>query len=530
MNKKLTNINNLFLIFIIIFSFYINYYYANIGVFPIDTFAFFDTGYNILLDRHPFKDIWVTTGPLVDYLQSIFFKIFGLNWNSYIIHSSIFNSIVSASLFIVLIKFKLNKYLSLFYSISFSILCYPISGTPFAYIHSYILSILSILIFFYSIKFNSKRLFFLLPVTMFASFASMQNPSTYINFILLISILFYVLSFKRFEILKFFLSSCVFIFLIFLIFLKINEIPIQNIIQQYFLFPLSMAENRISGNEYAPLTFLERFTFRNVIGHFKFINIYIVFFIVFTFVEIKKKKILKEDLLINLILIFLSLSLIFNQLITSNQTYIFSLIPLLGGFFHIYLNKNFFKLKKFKFFLILLVLFITIKYHQEYNVKRKFMDLQNVNLKNYVEGSFLDDKFKNLKWVSPHFSENPQVSENLQEEVALLKDAIKKIKEIKAKKMVMTHYQFFSLVLEENLYIPNRWYTHDNNSYPLKNHKYFEFYKEHLEKNLNKNEIKIIITIGDPDFENYRIYLENFCFEESKINKIATAYHLKNCY
>ena len=59
MQKKLININNLLLILIIIFSFYINYYYANIGVFPIDTFAFLDTGYNILLDRHPFKDIWV---------------------------------------------------------------------------------------------------------------------------------------------------------------------------------------------------------------------------------------------------------------------------------------------------------------------------------------------------------------------------------------------------------------------------------------------------------------------------------------
>ena len=85
MNKKFINIKNFYATVLILFSFFFNYYYANLGVFPIDTFAFLDTAYNILLDRHPFKDIWVTTGLFVDYLQSLFFKIFGLNWKSYVI-------------------------------------------------------------------------------------------------------------------------------------------------------------------------------------------------------------------------------------------------------------------------------------------------------------------------------------------------------------------------------------------------------------------------------------------------------------
>jgi len=49
MNKKLVKINVFFYFFIFFFSFGINYFYANLGVFPIDTFAFFDTAYNILL-------------------------------------------------------------------------------------------------------------------------------------------------------------------------------------------------------------------------------------------------------------------------------------------------------------------------------------------------------------------------------------------------------------------------------------------------------------------------------------------------
>ena len=43
MNKKNTNIEFLYSVFLIIFSFSFNYYYGNLGVFPIDTFAFFDT-------------------------------------------------------------------------------------------------------------------------------------------------------------------------------------------------------------------------------------------------------------------------------------------------------------------------------------------------------------------------------------------------------------------------------------------------------------------------------------------------------
>lgn len=95
MNKIFIN-SRIFSIFtIFLFSFFFNYYYANLGVSPMDTFAFFDTAYNITIGRHPFKDIWVTTGPVVDYIQAIFFQIFGLNWLSYIIHGSLINSVVT---------------------------------------------------------------------------------------------------------------------------------------------------------------------------------------------------------------------------------------------------------------------------------------------------------------------------------------------------------------------------------------------------------------------------------------------------
>ena len=108
MKKKYIYKNIIFFIILSVFSITINNHYGNIGVFPIDTFAFFDTGYNIILGKHPFKDFWVTTGPLVDYLQALFFTLFGLGWSSYVIHASIFNFLITISIYLTLVKFELK--------------------------------------------------------------------------------------------------------------------------------------------------------------------------------------------------------------------------------------------------------------------------------------------------------------------------------------------------------------------------------------------------------------------------------------
>ena len=79
----------LFLI-ITFFAFFINNYYGNLGLFPLDSLGFLDSGYSILKNKHPFKDYWIISGPVLDYIQAIFFKLFGLNWSSFIYHASFF--------------------------------------------------------------------------------------------------------------------------------------------------------------------------------------------------------------------------------------------------------------------------------------------------------------------------------------------------------------------------------------------------------------------------------------------------------
>ena len=70
---KKQEIFKIFILFILSFS--VNYYYGSLGVFPIDTFAFFDSANLINKGLLPIRDYWTSNGFLVDILQSFFFKL-----------------------------------------------------------------------------------------------------------------------------------------------------------------------------------------------------------------------------------------------------------------------------------------------------------------------------------------------------------------------------------------------------------------------------------------------------------------------
>ena len=146
---------------LILFSLLINQYYGNRGIFPVDSFAHFDTGFRILLGEHPFKNYWIVSGPFLDYTQSIFFYLFGVNWQAYIFHASLINAILTLATFFILKNFNLNIRYSFAYAILFSIIAYPISGTPFVDLHSAFFSLLGIYSLILGIK-NEKKIYWIL--------------------------------------------------------------------------------------------------------------------------------------------------------------------------------------------------------------------------------------------------------------------------------------------------------------------------------------------------------------------------------
>ena len=55
----------IYFFFLFIFSISVNQYYGNIGVFPIDTFLFYDSGFRTLNGYFPTKDFWINSGFLM---------------------------------------------------------------------------------------------------------------------------------------------------------------------------------------------------------------------------------------------------------------------------------------------------------------------------------------------------------------------------------------------------------------------------------------------------------------------------------
>ena len=254
---------------------------------------------------------------------------------------------------------------------------------------------------------------------------------------------------------------------------------------------------------------IDQFTFKRLFGEFKFIHILLFPLIFVSIKNFKKNK--QETNLINLTTIFCVFAFFFNQLITANQIYIFSLIPLIAAVLHFNLNKLKIDPKLF-YLIIFIVLFSTIKFHYRFNIDRKFLDLENVDKTKAINANEVHKNFKNLRWISR--SEVPK------KELELIKLAIKIIDSDVREKTLITHYQFIATILDKKLNIINRWYLWDNNTHPTENHKYFEFYKSLINKNIRENDVKVIYLLGQKNeilFDNVKNYFTDVCFESKTI-------------
>ena len=515
--KNLITINNFFILFILIFSIIVNQYYASLGAFPLDTFYHFDLGYRILKGDIPFTDIWMVSGVIVNYLQAFFFYIFGINWTSYVLHASIFNGIISLATYFLLREFGLKIYYCFLYSLLFSLLGYTSSGTPFVDHHSTFFCLLAVYSLLFAIK-NEKNIFWIsIPIFLGFAFLSKQVPAFYIFLILSIIIIIYLFTLNKIDPLKSILLGII-LFIFFLILLIFfGGIKFESFINQYILYPQSIGNDRFSN--FKP-------TFDGIVSHFKFIYISIApfFFINIKLIIYKKKFLKKKDFFYFITILLFTLSLIFHQFFTKNQTYIFFLIPLLVGFSHIAINsitekKN----NSITFFLILYCILVTSKYHLRINGDRKFHELNQVNFSKSIPATKIDSKLKGLKWITPPFKDN------VEEEINFIKDLKSQIQTDKRKKMVITHYSFISSILDENFFSPSMAYTSDGSIIPLKNNKYSQKYKNLVINLIKKNNVDVIYIVYPVHKGSIADYLDKSCLKEKLILKGVISYEIKRC-
>ena len=339
------------------------------------------------------------------------------------------------------------------------------------------------------------------------AFLSMQTPSAYIILLIAFLSIFYFFKKKKIDNLKFLSLGVFFSILIVILFLFFSKIKFESFFYQYFLFPFSIGEGRIMSDASSYVSLKDQLNFKKIFGDFKFIHI---FFLPLIFISIYNlKKNLNKFILLNIVFVSATALFIFNQLLTANQIYIFSLVPLLAAILHLNIvNLNF--PKYIGFIIIIAVLFATFKFHYRYNIDRKFHDLEKTSKIQAIDASVIHKNLKGLKWVSKQFPDP-------KDEIKMVKRAIEIIEKDKRRKMLITHYSFISTILDEDLNLLNRWYLWDNNTHPTENHKYFSFYKNMVNKKLENEKIEVIYLLGRKmKFEKFKINFTEVCFE-SKI-------------
>ena len=154
------------------------------------------------------------------------------------------------------------------------------------------------------------------------------------------------------------------------------------------------------------------------------------------------------------------------------------------------------------------------------------MEFQNIDLSKSVDASLIDQKFFGLKWISPEFSEDPL------EEIDLINAITQILKKDDRKKMIITHHQFFSSILNEDLNIPNRWYYPDNTFPASKSNSYFKTYKSFFINKINNEKIEVIyiIMVNPSIWQNiYLNYFDEGCYETKNVNELLISIDIKNC-
>ena len=512
------------IIFIPLFSFFVNFYFGHQGLMPLDDLQNFNSGHRILKGDFPFRDYYSITGPILDIWQSIIYKIFGSNWQSLIIHASLLNCAFSISVFIFLKKLNFKKIDSFLYSICSGLLMFPPTGNPTVEHNSLALSMISFFIFIIGLKENKNYLLFISIFIFLTAFFIKQVPTAY--FIIFCILIYLSRSFSSINKKNFIILILSFLFAIsfYILFFLFNDVSLKNIFNQYLIFATSLGENRFSNLNH---------------GYF-YDKISKIFFLLFLIIPSLYSSYLSKKVQ-NILFIFgLSLIIIIYETHSNNQPITFSLIPIFCAFFYYFHSTNnlnskiinyfffiiitycFYRILRYEIFYIyiylfllitfflkkrislrysiLIYLFITTSFYFEKYVKiRAWDDLRKNEISQSFDAQIIDNKLKYLKWKTVYFKDT-------ETEKKLIFDTLQYLKSLgpSDRYILITDYQIYNLILNKKDFSPVK-YWHINATYPAKNHKMRKNFEEFFKSKIVDNNVTQIIIDNTSGFKNNEI-------------------------
>ena len=529
------------IVLLLFISFIVNYYYGHQGLMPLDDLQNFNSGYRVKLGDFPFIDYYSITGPILDIWQSNIYKVFGINWQSFVIHASIMNCLYSLSIFFFLKRLNFSNLQSFFFSLSGGLLMYPSAGNPTVEHSSLTLSIIALFFFIIGLK-EKKNYFLIISIIIFClSFFTKQVPTVY--FVIFCIIIYFSKIFGEIKISKtfFLILSSITIFSLFIFYFFINGVPLINIINQYFIFASSLGESRFVSINY------------NIFYE----NTSKLFFLIFLIIPSSYLSFTTRNFDNLIILSGLSLIIIIYENHSQNQPITFSLLPVILALFYFFYNKEipnnnlikyffyiitvyaFYRILRYEIlyififfifififilmswkkiiislnYLVLTYLFIvSCLYFEKYVKIRSWDDLNKYSLLNSFNASLIDGKLTNLKWKTVYF-------EDIQKEKKLIFNTIEFLKKLEHSKYILiSDYQIYNIILNKTDYSPVKYWFKDH-TYPNKNHKLRSDFDNFFKKNIYENKISLIILDNTAEFKTKELKNFSWLFEcLTKIN------------
>ena len=150
------------------------------------------------------------------------------------------------------------------------------------------------------------------------------------------------------------------------------------------------------------------------------------------------------------------------------------------------------------------------------------LNLESVNLNNAIDAKMIHPSLKGLKWKTKRFENNSKL------EIENIKKSIEIIKNDNSNKMIETNYLFFSAIVNEDLNNPSRWPSLGDASNPSFDNNYHIFYKDFINKIVEKKEIQTIYsTINNR--ENIFFIFDKKCKSSELVENFLYKLDLTKC-
>ena len=279
-----------------------------LGLMPLDQSIIFEAGGRMLQGKVPFRDFFLPYGLAPSLIQSVFFRIAGINWFAYVTQASVVNGIFSVvildCLLMLLPGVKARRLLvgTLLAAWAF----YPMTGTPFLENHSFFFAVLAYWCALAGLRRGKYFLLFFCFPLMVPGFYSKPIPVIFWLFPILLECWFHRRGFARYL----FPLAAGGVTAAFLLILPALIFPAEAF--YYYSIKLPFLLGRVRFED----TFISRLIFS-----LKYFKLFLVTCIPFAFILTQEKERLKEQapLLLRCVLIIF-ITLVFG-VITNNNFY-----------------------------------------------------------------------------------------------------------------------------------------------------------------------------------------------------------------